>query len=286
MTWLRRASPVSKTCPVAYRRPKVSIGKKLLTIQTALFYGFLYVPILVLVIFSFNNSKSVFVWRGFTWAWYQKVLQDQLLLLALKNTLLVAVVATLLSTIFGTMVAVALERWQFKFKLLLDALLFLPVIIPDIAMGVMLLAFFSLVAMPQGLMTVIIAHVAYNISFVALIVRARLATFDRRLEEAAQDLGANEWQTFWRVTFPLLLPGILGGALTAFTLSLDDYVITYFTSGHDALLSLRIYSRIKMGITPDINALSSLMLLVSMALVVLSLIFQGKGSIENTSISH
>ncbi len=274
--------------PSSQRKPRqrllMRVGRFALSLHALLFFAFLYLPIVILIIFSFNDSKSVFVWHGFTLKWYQKVFEDELLLLALRNTLAVSVVATIISTILGTMVSVALERWDFRLKLPFDALLFLPIVIPDISMGVMLLAFFALMGMAQGLTTVVISHVAFNISFVAVIVRARMAALDPHLEEAAQDLGANEWQTFWRVTFPLLIPGILGGALTAFTLSIDDYVITFFTAGNESLLSLRIYSLVKTGVKPDINALSSMMLLVSMGLVLLSLMLQRRGGGERVGI--
>ncbi len=266
------------------RRWLIRVGKFALTLEALLFFVFLYLPILILMIFSFNDSKSVFVWHGFTLDWYKTVFEDEMLLRALKNTLFVSVAATAISTVLGTMLSVAMERWTFYLKLPFDALIFLPIVIPDISMGVMLLAFFGLVGMAQNLTTVIISHVAFNISFVAVIVRARMAAFDPRLEEAAQDLGANEWQTFWRVTFPLLIPGILGGALTAFTLSIDDYVITFFTSGNESLLSLRIYSLVKTGVKPNINALSSLMLLVSMGLVLVSLLLQRRGGGQGASI--
>jgi spermidine/putrescine transport system permease protein len=279
---------VAKGRALSQRKPRqrlfIRVGRFALSLHALFFYFFLYVPILILIIFSFNDSKSVFVWHGFTLRWYQKVFQDELLLIALRNTLVVSVTATVISTILGTMVSVALERWDFRFKLPFDALLFLPIVIPDISMGVMLLAFFALMGLAQGLTTVVISHIAFNISFVAVIVRARMTGLDPRLEEAAQDLGANEWQTFWRVTFPLLIPGILGGALTAFTLSIDDYVITFFTAGNESLLSLRIYSLVKTGVKPDINALSSLMLLVSMGLVILSLALQRRGGGEGAGI--
>ncbi|RMF36611.1 MAG: ABC transporter permease [Chloroflexi bacterium] len=222
-------------------------------------------------------------WGGFTLAWYGKLLGNEAIGVALKNSIIVAGTATLVSTVFGTMVALAMSRYTFWGKMAFDALLYLPIIIPDIAMAVMLLLFFVLSRVQLGLPTIIISHIAFNISFVAVVVRARLAYFDVTLEEAAQDLYANEWQTFRRVTLPLIMPGILGGALLAFTLSLDDFVITFFTAGvGSTTLPLRIYSMIKLGITPEINALSSLMLIASMTLVLLSLFLQkgGGGRIE------
>ncbi|MEJ2732846.1 MAG: ABC transporter permease [Anaerolineae bacterium] len=241
-------------------------------------YVFLYAPIVILVVFSFNTSRFVTSWGGFGFRWYGELFQNEAIATALKNSLIVALASTLISTVFGTMVALVMERHQFFGKLAFDALLYLPIIIPDIAMAVMLLLFFVMSSIQLSLVTIIIAHVAFNISFVAIVVRARLVGFDRSLEEAAQDLGANELQTFWHVTLPLLLPGILAGALLAFTLSLDDFVITFFTAGvGSTTLPLRIYSMVKLGITPEINAISTLMLLASMILVLGSLLLQRKG---------
>jgi spermidine/putrescine transport system permease protein len=241
-------------------------------------YVFLYVPIIILVIFSFNASRFVTAWEGFSLRWYGELFRNEAMAAALKNSLIVAIVSTLVSTVFGTMVSLVMERHQFFGKLAFDALLYLPIIIPDIVMAVMLLLFFVLSRIRLSLVTIIISHVAFNISFVAVVVRARLAGFDRSLEEAAQDLGANELQTFWHVTLPLLMPGILGGALLAFTLSLDDFVITFFTAGvGSTTLPLRIYSMVKLGVTPEINAISTLLLVASMTLVMLSLFLQRKG---------
>jgi spermidine/putrescine transport system permease protein len=252
--------------------------ERLLTTHGILGYLFLYLPIIILVVFSFNASRYVAVWRGFTFEWYQTLFTNQAIAAALRNSLIVAGTSTLVSTVFGTMVALAMERYRFPGKLAFDGLLYLPIIIPDIAMAVMLLLFFVMVNLRLGLITIIISHIAFNISFVAVVVRARLAYFDVTLEEAAKDLYANEWQTFRRVTLPLIMPGILGGALLAFTLSIDDFVITFFTAGPGSTtLPLRIYSMVKIGVTPEINALSSMMLLFSMALVVTSLLIQRGG---------
>lgn len=254
------------------------LGQALFSGYALLFYAFLYIPIILVVIFSFNVSRFPTNWTGFTLDWYTKLFADYAIGQALRNTLIVSITSTVISTIIGTMVSVALERYHFRGKSPVDAMLFLPIIIPDIAMAIMLLAFFVLIGMQLGLSTIIIAHVAFNISFVAVIVRARMASIDPTLEEAANDLYANEWYAFWKVTFPLLLPAILAGALFAFTLSLDDYVITFFTSGPGSTtLPVRIYSMVKRGITPEINAVSTLMLLASMLLVPLSLWFQRKG---------
>jgi spermidine/putrescine transport system permease protein len=258
-------------------------GNRLLGAHGVAGYLFLYLPILILVIFSFNASRHSAVWRGFTLDWYAKLFADRAIGAALKNSLIVAGSSTLLSTVFGTMVALAMERYKFPGKLAFDALLYLPIIIPDIAMAVMLLLFFVLTKARLGVTSIVISHVAFNISFVAVVVRARLAYFDVSLEEAARDLYADEWQTFRRVTLPLIMPGILGGALLAFTLSIDDFVITFFTAGPGSTtLPLRIYGMLKLGVTPEINALSSMMIVVSMILVMLSLSLQkgGGGKID------
>jgi spermidine/putrescine transport system permease protein len=248
-------------------------------------YLFLYLPIAILVIFSFNDSRSVTQWAGFSTRWYGEMLADDQVILALWNSLFVAGVSTLISTVIGTLAAVAMERYRFAGRLAVDAMLYLPIIIPDIAMAIMLLIFFNQsgigfepwrlelfglrLAVPYS---VIIGHVAFNISFVAVVVRARLAQMDPTLEEAASDLYANSWQTFWRVTLPMMLPGILGGALLAFTLSLDDFVITFFTSGAGFnTLPVRVFGMIKKGVTPKINAVSTLMLAGSLLLVLVSL---------------
>jgi spermidine/putrescine transport system permease protein len=226
-------------------------------------------------LYSFNISRFPTYWTGFTLEWYKVLFKDHLIGTALKNTLIVSISSTIIATIIGTMVSVAIERYRFRIKSAVDGLLFMPVIIPDIAMAIMLLVFFNLINMDLGLTTIIIAHVAFNISFVAIIVRARMASIGTTMEEAASDLYANEWQAFWRVTFPLLIPGILGGALFAFSLSLDDYVITSFTSGPGSTtLPIRIIGMTRRNITPEINALSTMMILAAVLLVPLSLWLQ------------
>jgi spermidine/putrescine transport system permease protein len=254
-------------------------------------YLFLYLPIIILVIFSFNNSRSTAQWSGFTVSWYSEMINDEQVILALWNSLFVAVVSTVIATILGTLAAMAMERYLFPGKLVMDAVIYLPIIIPDIAMAIMLLLFFNIsgigfepwqvnlfgiqLAVP---FSVIIGHVAFNISFVAVVVRARLSQLDRSLEEAAQDLYANPWNTFRRVTLPMMMPGIIGGALLAFTLSLDDFVITFFTSGAGFnTLPVRVFGMIKRGVTPKINAVSSVMLAFSLLLVLFSLLFRKGG---------
>ncbi len=254
-------------------------------------YLFLYLPIIILVVFSFNESRSTAQWAGFSTHWYIEMIQDSQIILSLWNSLFVAIVSTVISTVFGTLAAMAMERYRFTGQLAMDAVLYLPIIIPDIAMAIMLLLFLNLsgigfetwkinflgvsLAVP---FSVIIGHVAFNISFVAVVVRARLNQMDRTLEEAAQDLYADTWQTFKRVTLPMMMPGIIGGALLAFTLSLDDFVITFFTSGAGFnTLPVRVFGMIKKGVTPKINAVSTLMLAFSLLLILLSLVFRRGG---------
>lgn len=277
------------------------LGRTWLFLAPLLSYFILWAPILVLVIYSFNDSGSVSVWRGFTTKWYENILhgtisagtesarfQTALLLQSVRNSLLVAGAATVIATAIGTLFALAVARGNFPGKRIFDALFYLPVIIPDITLGIALAVFFNLVfgfvqqltglRPVAGFGTIIIAHVSFNIAFVAIVVRARLATMDSTLEEAAQDLGANPWQTFWRITFPILSPGILAGALLAFTLSLDDFVVTFFTAGvGTTTLPLFVYGMLKQRVPPEINAISALMILVSIVLVGSSLLLQNRG---------
>lgn len=240
-----------------------------LGLLAALLYGFLYAPLVVVMVYSFNAARFGAGWRGFTLEWYVTLFANELALRAARNTLVLAVASTAISTVLGTLLGYGLNRHAFPGQGLVNRLLFVPVFIPDIVLAVALLLFFSLVRSwvqwPElGLTTMVLAHVTFQISFVTLVVRARLAGLDPTLEEAARDLGANEWRTFWHVTLPLILPGILAGAMLAFTLSLDDFVVSFFTTGPGATtLPILIYSSVKRGITPDINALSTLLVLAS-----------------------
>src|SRR5215207_3398033 len=284
------ATPTTQTrtqAPPRVEQRRSTWRTGLLGLHSILSFIFLYAPIVVLVIFSFTNDSFGVVWKGFTLKWYAQLLQNERLIGATINTLKVALISTLISTVIGTLMALALERYHFRGRTGVDALLYLPVVIPEIVMALALLAFFAFSfgmiesltgwQMRFSLTTVIIAHIAFSISFVVIVVRASLKGFDRRLEEAAQDLGANEWQTFRWITLPLILPGIIGGALLAFTLSLDDFIISFFTVGPGvSLLPVEVYSQVKRAITPKINAISTVMLLLSMLLVFLSQFLQRK----------
>jgi spermidine/putrescine transport system permease protein len=264
---------------------RLVLGPKLLTAHTALVFAFFYVPILVLIIFSFNAGSVPSVWEGFSLRWYSALFSQPDVWQAFTNTIIVAFVATALSTIIGTMISLAMERHHFPFKLPLDAVLYMPIIIPEIVIALATLLFFIIVfnivktlfgvTWGLGRPTIIIAHVAFTISFVATIVRARLIDMDPNMEQAARDLYANEWQAFRRVTFPLLMPAIISGALMAFTLSLDDFLITFFVSGPGSTtLPVLVYSKVKFGVTPDLNALATLLLVFSIGLVLLAQFLQ------------
>ncbi|MFM6194113.1 MAG: ABC transporter permease [Planktothrix sp.] len=276
--------------------------KPVLALQATLVFTFLYLPILILIIYSFNDSRFDANWTGFTLNWYQKLLtgltestadiSTESLWSSLQNSLIIALSSTLVATFLGTLMALALERFRFPGSKVLEALLLLPIIIPEITLGVSLLVFFTLVfrilenltgiRLTLGLPSVMISHATFSIAFITITVRARLSDLDPALEEAALDLGANEWKTFWRVTFPLIFPAILSGALLAFTLSLDDFVVTFFTTGVGATtLPLFVYGMIKLSVTPIINAISTLMLLVSLFFVISALKLQNQVNINN-----
>lgn len=224
-------------------------------------YAFLYAPIVVLVLFSFNQARLVSVWEGFTLEWYRRALANGLVLQALRNSLLVALATTALATALGTAAALAFHRHRFRREAAFDALVTLPIVVPEIVMASSLLLLFAALSLRLSFLTVILAHVAFSVSYAVVVVRARLAGFDRALEEAAADLGASPWRSFRFVTFPLILPGVLAAALLVFALSIDDYVITSFVAGvGSTTLPVQIYSMVKSGISPEINAISTLLL--------------------------
>lgn len=256
--------------------------RRILGLNAWVVYLFLYAPIALLVIFSFNDNSNVSIWTGASFRWYQEMFQDAAVMSALRNSLIVALVSTIVSTVIGTMLAISLERYRYRGRGALDGLAYLPIIIPDVTMAVMLLIFFfqafgildalTGISLTSGLHTIILAHIAFNISFVAVVVRARIAQFDDSLEEAAADLYANRRETFRRVTLPLILPGVAGGALLALTLSLDDVVVTQFVSGAGSTtLPVYVFGLVRRGVTPLINAVSVVMLAASMILVGISL---------------
>ena len=253
-------------------------NRRLLAAHTALVYVFLYAPIAILVVFSFNAARQTAFWEGFTLDWYRRLLGNALLFRAVRNSLVVAGVTTVAAVLLGTPAALALARHEFRGKRATQALLYLPVIIPEVVLGAALVTFFGAAGLRLSIATVVIAHVVFSVSYVAIVVRARLAGLDPALEEAARDLGAGPFETFRRVTLPLAAPGILASALLVFTLSIDDYVITSFVAGVGATtLPLHIYSMLKVGVTPEVNAVSTLLLAGTVVLIVLAHRLLGKG---------
>jgi spermidine/putrescine transport system permease protein len=250
---------------------------RLLLAGSILVYVFLYAPIVVLVVLSFNKSGGPGAWTGFTTRWYGQLLESQDLIDAFKNTLVVAVAVTAISTVLGTLLALGLER-SVRSRVL-DSVLFLPAIVPDIVLAIGLLSFFTLVSVSLGLHTIVLAHVVFDMIFVAAIVRTRLGYFDRSVEEAAQDLGASRKATFYRVTLPLIAPGIVAGALVAFTLSFDEFIIAFFNSGPTSqTFPIKVYSRIRFGLTPVINAVATLLLAVSFSLILVAVLLNGRAT--------
>ena len=258
---------------------------RVLALNAWVLYVFFYAPILVLIFFSFNDNNNVAIWTEASFRWYGEMFQNDNVTSSLRNSLVVAFFSTIVSTVIGTLLAISLERYRFRGRGALDGLAYLPIIIPDVTMAVMLLIFFFQafgiidnlfgVRLNTGLLTITLAHIAFSISFVAVVVRARLAQLDDSLEEAAADLYAGRWQTFRKVTLPLIAPGVAGGALLALTLSLDDVVVTSFVSGSGSTtLPVYVFGLVRRGVTPLINAVSTVMLVASMVLVGISLGFQ------------
>lgn len=242
------------------------MSRKILAASGMAVYAFLYLPLLIVVVYSFNDSRLNAEWVGFTWHWYKALLEDDAMLKAAGNSLLIAVTASLASTVLGTMAGYALYRYKLK---LLPVLVMAPLAIPEILVGVSLLIFYVSINLTLGLGSIILSHIAFCVGFVAIVVRSRLSGMDESLPEAARDLGATPWQAFRLITLPLIAPGIVAGALLAFTLSIDDFVITFFTAGVGAsTLPLQIYSMIKISVTPEVNAISTLLMLLTLFIIV------------------
>jgi spermidine/putrescine transport system permease protein len=239
------------------------ISRWLIAVAAAV-YLFLHLPILVLVVFSFNDSKFSVDWQGFTLQWYHRMLERPDILHGLKVSLIVGVAATVISAVLGTLVALAVARHRFRGRRVFEGFLYVPIVTPEIVVGISLLMLFALMKFPLGVTTITIAHVAFCISFVVIVVLARLEGMDQNLEEAAMILGADEITTFWKVTVPQLWPGILAGALLAFTMSFDDFVITSFVSGSgSSTLPIVVYGMVRKNVEPSINAISTIILAVT-----------------------
>jgi spermidine/putrescine transport system permease protein len=254
--------------PVPIRRPTVGarISRLVLPVFTGVAVLYLFLPIAVMIAFSFNDpaGRQNITWQGFTLRNYVDLWGRPDITGPMVNSLIVAVVATLISTILGTLIGMALTRYEFKGRTGLNLLIFIPMATPEIIMGASLLSLFVSIGIQRDLMTIVIAHVMFNISYVVVTVRARIAGFNRALEEAAMDLGANEWTTFRKVTFPLIFPGILAAALLAFALSIDDYVITSFVAGRSITFPLWVFGVSRLGVPPEVNVLGTLIFVVAL----------------------
>ena len=236
-----------------------------------LIYGFLYLPILVLIVYSFNDSKYSLEWQGMTWTWYQNLFDDPDLLQVALNSTLIATLSATVATGIGTLAAVALYRYEFFGKPLLQSLIFVLMMTPDIVMGIALLILFVSLSLPLGFWTLLLAHITFNIPFVVVTVLSRISGFDRHLIEAAKDLGATEFQTVRRIVLPLLMPAVAAGWLLSFTLSMDDVMVSFFVTGPTfEILPLKIYSMVRLGVTPEINALCTIMLGVTLFLILIA----------------
>jgi len=253
-------------------------GKTFKNFYISLVFLFLYLPIIVLVVYSFNSSRLNILFEDFTFKWYKELFGNETLLEALKNTLIVSVISTVVSTIIGTISAYALKKYKFPFKNAVNELLYVPIVIPEIVLGIALLSMYTLFQMELSIVTIILAHIAFSIPFVVISVRSVLDSMGSNIEDAAADLGASPLRTFVSVVLPTIMPGITSGALLAFTLSLDDVVISYFTAGPGSnTLPLELYSMIKTGVTPDVNALATLILLTIFIVLAISTFVQIRG---------
>lgn len=244
-------------------------------VSLVLGFAFLYLPILLLVIYSFNASRLVTVWAGFSTQWYVSLLSNQGIIDAAWVTARVAFISASVATVLGTLAALALTRYtRFRGRVLFTGMVFAPLVMPEVITGLSLLLLFVAIGFDRGFVTVTLAHITFSMCFVAVVVQSRLLTFDRSLEEAAQDLGATPVRTFFQITLPVILPAVISGWMLAFTLSLDDLVIASFTSGPGATtLPMKIYSQVRLGVTPEINAVSTILIgLVATGVIVASLI--------------
>lgn len=233
--------------------------------------GLIYLPIGVLVVNSFNAAKYGNKWGGFTWKWYEKLFKNDALIDAALNSLTVSIVAASVATVIGTLAAVALHRYSFKGKALLSSMVFVAMLTPEIVMAIALLIVFITIGITLGFLSLVIAHVTFCLPFVIVAVYSRLKDFDMRMLSAAKDLGASELRTFWEVILPLIFPAVLSGWLLSFTLSLDDVIVSAFVTGPSyEILPLKVYSMVKIGVSPEVNAISTLLLVISLLLVVAS----------------
>jgi spermidine/putrescine transport system permease protein len=267
--------------PEPYRAPwRQRFANRVLPVYTALTVAYLFLPIAVMIAFSFNNPKGRqnITWQGFTLDNYLTIWNRPDITNPMIRSLIVAVVSTIIATILGTLIGLALTRYSFRGRNTTNILIFLPMATPEIIMGASLLSLWVSLGVSRSLFTITIAHVMFNISYVVVTIRARLQGFDRAYEEAAMDLGADEWTTFRKVTFPLIFPGILAAALLAFALSIDDYVITSFVAGNTVTFPLWVYGVSRLGVPPEVNVLGTLIFVIAAVFIGGQILWQRRGS--------
>ncbi len=254
------------------------ISPRLLSIGCGAVYLFMYTPLLVLVVFSFTPTEYGVSWEGFTLKWYMAVFNNKNIQDALKISLMVAIPTVVISTVIGTITAFTLYRYKFLGRALYQGALYIPLVMPDLVIGISLLLFFTSIKLDLGILTILLAHISFSIPLTTLVIIARMQRIDRTLEDAAMDLGADEWTTMWKVTLPLLMPGILAAALLTFPWSFNDFVITFFVSGvGSSTLPLRVYSMIRVGVSPMVNALGTLIVVVPLIIVIIGTYFDRRG---------
>ncbi len=257
------------------RERKRALGRSLSNFYALLVYAFIYAPIVIMVVFSFNDQKTNYYWKGFTLKWYEKLFTDSSIVEYLWNSLFIAISATVISVIVGTIGAVGLIRFEFKVKKLVNNSLYIPIVIPEVVLGISLLMLFEVIQLPLGFTAIILSHATFCIPFVIIIMRGRLAGMDLSVEEASMDLGANRLVTFFRVTLPMLMPGIISGAFMSFTLSIDDVIISNFVSGpYSTTLPVKILSLVKTGLSSEVNALATIMVAVILLGLAINLVVQ------------
>jgi spermidine/putrescine transport system permease protein len=244
---------------------KREMRRKIKDLSTSAFsmlvYSYIYIPVVILIVFSFNNEKANTHWVGFTTEWYIKLFHDTELLGIFGNTLIVAVISTILSVVIGTIGAVGLARFKFKGKSIINNALYVPIVIPEIVLAVALLSIFSAISFPLGILTLILGHTTLTVPFVIITIKSRLSGFDQSVEEASMDLGADRRTTFLKVTLPMIMPGVISGGFLAFTLSLDDLIISNFIAGTKTItFPVKVYSMVKSGVSPEVNALTTIII--------------------------
>ena len=259
------------------RKKKFQLSK----IYLAVIMLLTYLPLAMVVIFSFNDSKLTVSWKGFTWRWYEELLADSAIKEALFNSIILGVISCAAAAVIGTLGAIGMARVNYKTKGMMEYLSTIPIMVPEIILGMVFMAFFSLLGLPFGMTTLVIAHTAFCIPYVFMMVKARLVGIDKSLEEAARDLGASPVRIFWDITLPLIMPAVASGCLLAFAMSFDDVVISIFVTGpRTSTLPIKVYTQLKTGVTPEINALYTVILVVVVLVLLISSLFRRKSKVE------